>query len=119
MDDALYIRVREAAGENLSEWVARACRSRLLSEGMREVAVWEQEHPAEAAAARAAEAAWQLEIEAEQEAQHLAEQAWSESGGRGEGPTAEQRADAERRARALFARADRTLREQQQSGGGQ
>ncbi len=117
MDDALFVHVREAAGENLSEWIAKACRSQLLSEGMREAAVWEQKHPAEAAAARAAEAAWQLEIEAEQEAQHLAEQAWSESGGHGKGPTAEQRADAERRVRALFARADRRLRERQEPGG--
>ncbi|WP_033247441.1 hypothetical protein [Nocardia carnea] len=106
MDDALFVRVCEAAGENLSEWIAKACRQRLLSESVRDAVVWEQEHPVEAAAARAAEAAWQREIEAEQEVQYLTEQAWSESGGLGDGPTAEQRADAERWVHALLARAD-------------
>ncbi|MEU4841816.1 hypothetical protein [Nocardia testacea] len=117
MDDALFAHVRAAAGEDLSEWIAKACRHRLLSEGVREAVVWEREHPAEAAAARMEEAAWHLETEAEREVQYLADQAWSERGGRGDGPTAEERADVERRVRALFEQADRRLREQQPGGG--
>ncbi len=119
MDDALFAHVRAAAGEDLSGWIAKACRHRLLSEGVREAVVWEREHPAEASAARMEEAAWHLEIEAEREVQYLADQAWSERGGPGDGPTAEERADAERRARALFEQADRRLPEQHQPGGGQ
>ncbi len=117
MDDALFTHVRAAADENLSEWIAKACRQRLLSEGMREAVAWEREHPVEAAAARTTEAEWQRAVEGDQEVQYLAEQAWSESGGRGDGPTAEQRADAERRVRTLLTRADRTRREQQAGDG--
>lgn len=119
MDDLLFSYVREAAGENLSEWIAKACRARLLSEGVREAVVWEREHPAEAAATRAQEAAWQLEAEAEREAWCLAQETWLGRGGEGTGPAPEDRADAERRVRALFDRADQRLRDQHQQGGAQ
>ncbi|MBF6289895.1 hypothetical protein [Nocardia cyriacigeorgica] len=119
MDDALFTHVREAAGEHLSEWIAKACRDRLLSEGVRAAIVWEREHPAEAAAARREEALWQLETEAEREVQDLAEEAWAARGGQGDGPTAQDRADAERRVRTLFERADHRLRKQQQPRDGQ
>jgi hypothetical protein len=106
MDSALLARVRAAAGENLSEWIAKACRSRLLSEGVRDAVVWEREHPAEAAAARTAEAIRQLETEAEREVRYQAEQAARHRGGDGAEPTAEEIAAAEQRVRAFFERVD-------------
>ncbi|WP_157227440.1 hypothetical protein [Nocardia asiatica] len=102
MDDALFAHVQEAAGENLSEWIAKACLHRLLSEGVRAAVVWEREHPDEAAAARAEEAARQLEVEAEAEARYQADEAARRRGGDGAEPTPEEIADAEARVRALF-----------------
>ncbi|MEU2040421.1 MULTISPECIES: hypothetical protein [Nocardia] len=114
MDDALFAHVQEAAGENLSEWIATACLHRLLSEGVRAAVVWEREHPAEAAAARAEEAARQLEAEAEAEVRYQADEAARRRGGDGAEPTAEEVAAAEARVRVLFERADRKRREQQE-----
>jgi hypothetical protein len=92
MDDALFTLVEQAAGENLSEWIAKACRSRLLAEAARAQAEWERAHPAEAAKERAAEAARNLEAEAEQEVWHQAEEAARRRGGDHAEPTAEERA---------------------------
>ncbi|MBF6333602.1 hypothetical protein [Nocardia transvalensis] len=114
MNDALFAQVQQAAGADLSAWVEKACWSRLFTETARAQAAWERTHPAEAAEQRAAEAAHYLEIEAEREAQYLAEEARSQRGGDGDGPTAEERAAAERRARELFERADRRLREREE-----
>ncbi|WP_280247399.1 MULTISPECIES: hypothetical protein [Nocardia] len=114
MDDALFAHVLEAAGENLSEWIATACLHRLLKQGVRAAVIWEREHPAEAAAARAEEAARQLEADAESEVRYQAEEAARRRGGDGAEPTAEEIAAAEARVRVLFERADRKLRGQQE-----
>ncbi|MGW4774219.1 hypothetical protein ACWEO2_40025 [Nocardia sp. NPDC004278] len=112
MDDVLFARIQQAAGENFSEWVSKACRSRLLTDAARDAAVWERAHPAEAARERAEEAARSLETEAEHEIQYQAEEAARRGGGDQAEPTAEEIAEAERRVRVLFERADRRLREQ-------
>ncbi|MBF6370297.1 hypothetical protein IU469_32005 [Nocardia puris] len=95
--------VEAAADGDLSGWIARACRSRLLSEQCRAVAEWEREHPVEAAAARAQHTRELLEVEAEQYARFLAEQIWRDRGGHGDEQGAGDRADAEVRARTLLA----------------
>ncbi|MGF6884497.1 hypothetical protein ABIA39_005732 [Nocardia sp. GAS34] len=112
MDNVLFAHVRKAAGENLSEWIAKACRQRLLGEGVRSAVVWEREHPDEAAAARAAEAVRQLEADAETEVRYQADEAARHRGGDGAEPTAAEIAAAEARVRALFERTDRKLQEQ-------
>jgi hypothetical protein len=66
MDDALFAMVREAAGSNVSDWIAKACRSRLLAEDARALAAWQRAHPAETAEAYA-------EVEAERETRDRAE----------------------------------------------
>ncbi|WP_280335602.1 hypothetical protein [Nocardia wallacei] len=38
MDDHLFAHVQEAAGDDLSAWIAAACRYRLLSDGVRDAA---------------------------------------------------------------------------------
>ncbi|WP_433734917.1 hypothetical protein ACQP0C_41645 (plasmid) [Nocardia sp. CA-129566] len=111
MDDVLFTRIQQAAGENFSEWVSKACRSRLLADAARDAAVWEHTHPAEAAQERAEESARSLESEAEHEIQYQAEEAARRRGGDQTEPTAEEIAEAEQRVRALFERADRRLRE--------
>ncbi|WP_265337339.1 hypothetical protein [Nocardia africana] len=35
MDDALLARIQDAGGKNLSEWIAAACRSKLLIDAAR------------------------------------------------------------------------------------
>ncbi|MGW4719462.1 hypothetical protein [Nocardia sp. NPDC004260] len=116
MDDALFAHVQEAAGENLSEWIATACLHRLLKQGVRAAVVWEREHPDEAAAARAEEAVRQLEAEAESEVRYQAEEAARRRGGDGAEPTPAEIAAAEAHVRALLERADRKLRDQQEDG---
>jgi len=108
IDDILLAQVRDmAAGENLSEWIAKACRQRLLNEGLRSAVVWERAHPAEAAEARTDEITRLLENEAEVEVRYQAEQTAQQRGG--DQPTTEEIAAAERRARAFFERTDRRL----------
>ncbi|MEV0344053.1 hypothetical protein AB0H49_34090 [Nocardia sp. NPDC050713] len=51
---------------NVSDWVARACRSRMLAEEARALAQWQREHPEETAE-------FYREREAEHEAMHAAE----------------------------------------------
>jgi hypothetical protein len=67
MDDALYAMVKDAAGPNVSEWIAKACRSRLLADDARAWAAWERAHPEETAARRA-------ESETEREARYLGDE---------------------------------------------
>ncbi|WP_159850981.1 hypothetical protein [Nocardia sp. CY41] len=114
MDDVLFARIQQEAGENFSEWVSKACRSRLLADAARDAVVWEREHPVEAARERAEEAARSLESEAEHEIQYQAEEAARRRGGDHAEPTAEEIAEAEWRVRALFERADRRLREREE-----
>jgi hypothetical protein len=72
LDDQLAELVRSAAAEdpkakgNVSEWIARACRSRMLAEEARALAEWQRAHPEETAAMYA-------EREAEHEAMYAAE----------------------------------------------
>jgi hypothetical protein len=68
MDDRLYALVREAAGGNVSEWIARAARSRLLAEDARAMAEWDRMHPE-------GRAAWHTDVEAEREARWASEEA--------------------------------------------
>ncbi len=109
LDDTLLAQVRHSAGEDISGWIAKACRSRLLAEACRAESDWEREHPEEAAKARTELARQYLEVEAEQHARQLAEQAWQRRGGDGEGPSAQDREDAEVSARALLEQAERQL----------
>lgn len=67
MDDLLLNRVKDAAGSNISGWIARACRSQLLKDGAEAEAEWAQAHPEEGAARTA-------EAEAEAEAWYAAEE---------------------------------------------
>ncbi|WP_156370821.1 hypothetical protein [Nocardia arizonensis] len=67
MDDALFAMVRDAAGSNVSDWIAKACRSRLLAEDARALAAWQRTHPGETADAYA-------EAEAEREARDRADE---------------------------------------------
>ncbi|WP_194838508.1 hypothetical protein [Nocardia sp. XZ_19_369] len=67
LDDALMAQVLEAAGDNLSAWIARACRSLLLSEEAKAIREWELTHPDQAAKDRAQDATQLLESEAERE----------------------------------------------------
>ncbi|WP_280376563.1 hypothetical protein [Nocardia wallacei] len=95
MDDHLFAQIQEAAGDDLSAWIAAACRDRLLSDGVRTAVVWEKQDPAAA------------------DPEH-ARVAWLRCGGHGAGPTDTEITVAEQRVRALFARADRRLRDQHQ-----
>ncbi|WP_433635500.1 hypothetical protein [Nocardia sp. CA-120079] len=117
MDDALLAQVRQAAGEDLSEWIVTACRSRLLSEGLRSAREWERQHPAEAAAARAEEARHCLEAEAEREVEHQAQHQARTRGDDAE-PTTEDYLAAYGNVRDLLERAEQQLRDQhrQQEG---
>ncbi|MFD4444379.1 hypothetical protein ACFWPK_31850 [Nocardia sp. NPDC058519] len=76
-----------------------------LSEAVRVLAAWEREHPHEAAAARAENRAHVLEVEAEQYAHELAEQLWQQRGGVGDGPTDNDRAEADRAALTILKQA--------------
>ncbi|MFE3280058.1 hypothetical protein [Nocardia sp. NPDC059239] len=72
LDDHLAELVRSFAAEdpkakgNVSDWVAGACRSRMLSEEARAQAKWDREHPEE-------REAYYAEREAEHEAMYAAE----------------------------------------------
>jgi hypothetical protein len=72
LDDHLADLVRQFAADdprangNVSEWVAGACRSRMLSEEARALAAWHRAHPEETAA-------FYAEREAEHEAMYAAE----------------------------------------------
>jgi hypothetical protein len=61
MDDVLFARIQQEAGDNFAEWVSKACRSRLLADRARDAAVWERAHPVEAARERAEDAARSLD----------------------------------------------------------
>lgn len=54
LDDLLAEQIRDAAtdtaGGNVSEWVSKACRSRMLAEEARALAAWQREHPEQTAA---------------------------------------------------------------------
>lgn len=102
LDDALLAQIREAAGANLSDWIARACRSHLLAEACRAETSWARKHPEEAALAAAEQSRQYLETEAEQYAQNLAEQLWKQRGGHGDGPSPQDRTQAEDAARRLL-----------------
>lgn len=47
MDDALLARIQDAGGENLSEWIAAACRSKVLTDAAPAAREWERTHPDE------------------------------------------------------------------------
>lgn len=111
MDDALLAQVRQAAGKNLSEWITRACLSRLLSQGMRSAREWERAHPAEAAAARAEDARHVLEAEAEREVEHQAQHQARIRGDDAE-PSTEDYLAAYSHVRELLERAEQQLRDQ-------
>lgn len=59
LDDQLAEMVRSyatadsKANGNVSDWIASACRSRMLAEDARALALWELQHPNETAAAYA------------------------------------------------------------------
>lgn len=78
---------------------------RSLGEAARALAAWEREHPREAAAARAEDRVRILEVEAEQYAHELAEQLWQQRGGASDGPTSDDRAEADRAGLAILNRA--------------
>lgn len=111
LDDDLFAQVQQHAGENPEAWIAKACRSQMLTESLRAHAEWERAHPEEAARERTEEASRSLEAEAEHEIQHQAEEAARRRGGEEAEPTAEEVAAAEARVCALFDRTDRRLRE--------
>ena len=87
LDDVLLARIQDAGGGNLSEWIAAACRSRLLAQAVRAAIEWERTHPAEATAARTQEAARLLEGEVERELCDQADQAACIRAGAGTEPT--------------------------------
>lgn len=49
MDDYTYALVKAASGGNISEWLTKAARKRLLADEARAVAVWQRQHPEETA----------------------------------------------------------------------
>ncbi|MBC7299908.1 MAG: hypothetical protein H5T78_03020 [Nocardia sp.] len=117
LDDALLARIQDAGGANLSEWIAAACRSRLLAQATRAAIDWERTHPVEAAAARTQEATHVLEGEVERELSDQAEQAARTRAGAGTEPTTTDYLTAYGQVRALLEQGEQQLREQ--LGGGQ
>ncbi|GAB2451963.1 hypothetical protein [Nocardia tengchongensis] len=111
-DDALLAQVHRAAGENLSTWVAAACRARLLTEAAATAQEWEATHPADAADARTADAAQVLEGEVEREISEQAEQVARARAGAGTEPTTADYLAAYGHVRALLDQGERQLREQ-------
>ncbi|WP_107661106.1 hypothetical protein [Nocardia suismassiliense] len=110
LDDSLLALVRNAAGEtSVDEWIAKACRDRLLHDELHHLRRWENEHPDEAARERAAEAQRILEHEAETEVCVHAEKAAQQRGGPGTEPTHADYAEAVRHVRDLLAQAERRL----------
>ncbi|MGW5569664.1 hypothetical protein ACWEVD_00565 [Nocardia thailandica] len=73
-----------------------------LNEAVHELAVWEREHPSEAAAVRAEHRVELLEVEAEQCAREFAERLWRQRGSAEPGPTDADRAEGEREARTIL-----------------
>lgn len=69
LDDRLAEQVRAAAtdsaGGNVSDWISKACVSRMLSEEARALAAWQRAHPEETTE-------FYREREAEHEAMHAA-----------------------------------------------
>ncbi|MGN2635011.1 hypothetical protein ACTD5D_02210 [Nocardia takedensis] len=117
IDDALLARIRESGGENLSEWIAAACRSKLLTDAAHAAHEWERTHPDEAAAARAEDAVHVLEGEVEREIIEHAEHAARTRAGAGTEPATVDYLAAYGHVRALLEQAEQQLREQ--LGGGQ
>ncbi|OBF66246.1 hypothetical protein A9X06_06935 [Mycobacterium sp. 852002-51759_SCH5129042] len=115
MDDALLARIQDAGGQNLSEWIAAACRSKLLTDAARAAREWERTHPDEAAA-RTQDAVRVLESEAEREIVQHADQAAHTRGGVGTEPGIVDYLAAYAHVRALLEQAEQRLREQ--LGGG-
>ncbi|MCC3318343.1 hypothetical protein [Nocardia africana] len=116
MDDALLARIQDAGGKNLSEWIAAACRSKLLIDAARAAREWERTHADEAAAARTQDAVRVLESEAEREIVEHAEQAAHTRGGVGTEPGIVDYLAAYGHVRAQLEQAEQRLREQ--LGGG-
>lgn len=112
MDDQLFAHVQQAAGGDISAWIAAACRNRLLSDGVRTAVVWDhQPSPAENHRLRG------RVTEAERETRAFAEDAWHQRGGHDDEPADPRIADAEQRVQALFERVDRRLRDQHEDSG--
>lgn len=105
-------RCNRLPGENLSRWVVAACLSRLLREDVRTSLAWEQQHPAEGAAARTDDARYALEAEAEREIDHHAHAA-AQTRGADAQPTTEDYLAAFSQVRALLDQAEQQLRDQQ------
>ncbi|WP_280390827.1 hypothetical protein [Nocardia brasiliensis] len=108
LDDALMAQVREAAGDDLSAWIARACLARLLAAAARKGREWELAH-SELAAARAEDAVRALEAEAEREITDHAH-TLADSRGQGTAPTTADFLAAHRHVRELLDRAEEQLR---------
>ncbi|MFR9754043.1 hypothetical protein ACL02S_23800 [Nocardia sp. 004] len=109
IDDALMAQVREAAGDDLSTWIARACLAQLLTAAARAGRDWELAHPELAAAARAEDAVRALEAEAEHEITEHAH-ALADSRVQGTAPTTADYLAAHRHVRELLDRAEEQLR---------
>ncbi|WP_280453991.1 hypothetical protein [Nocardia brasiliensis] len=116
IDDTLLTRIQEAAGGRLSEWIASACRARLLNDATCAAQEWELNHPAEAAAARTQDAVHVLQGEVEREVREQAEDAARIRAGVGTEPTGSDYLAAYSDVRAMFEQAEQKLREQ--LGGG-
>ncbi|WP_228002625.1 hypothetical protein [Nocardia australiensis] len=108
-EEAHLAQVREAAGDDLSAWIARACLARLLSAAARTSREWELAHPEQAAAARAQDAVRALEAEAEREITDHAH-ALADSRGHNTAPTTADYLAAHRHVRELLDRAEEQLR---------
>ncbi|WP_069162844.1 hypothetical protein [Nocardia altamirensis] len=116
IDDTLLARIQESDGGNLSDWIAVACRARLFTDAARAACEWERTHPAEAAAARAADAVHLLEGEAEREISEQAEHAARTRAGVGTAPTTADYLAAYGHVRALLEQGEQQLREQLSDG---
>ncbi|MFC9894786.1 hypothetical protein ACFVMC_13940 [Nocardia sp. NPDC127579] len=119
IDDALLAQVQQAAGDDLSGWIATACLSRLLRQGVESARAWEQQHPAQAGAARAEDARHVLEAEAEREIDAHAHTAAAQARGVDARPTTEDYLAAYGHVRVLLERAEQQLRGQQSHEGEQ